>query len=437
MKNRMVVVAWTCSAASMAFADVVSFVPAAPILAAQRPSGVAIADFTGDGRADIAVTVDTPDRVLMFAGNADGTFAAPTTRVLPNGAGAGDIVAIDADGDTDMDIAVCYQNLAQVQVLTNTAGVFALGPTATVGTNPRGIRAANIDGDGDTDLAVVNRDSGTVSVLTNTGAGFTVASQNAGTDPWALAFGDTDGDGDGDMAVASHGDRVVRLFSNSAGVFAPGATLAVPNNDRPGGVAIAHIAGSALPEVLATSDDNGAGFVSVFANTGGVFAGGVRFPTLGQNSGPVMAVDVDLDADMDVVVANSDSGNISVLLNLGTGALGGAVLLGTGAGPTALDAGSVNAGVMPDLVVANRDANTVTVLLNTAQPPTPACDTIDFNQDGLFPDTQDITDFIAVFGGAPCPTGVCGDIDFNNDGLFPDTQDITTLITVFAGGACS
>jgi hypothetical protein len=58
---------------------------------------------------------------------------------------------------------------------------------------------------------------------------------------------------------------------------------------------------------------------------------------------------------------------------------------------------------------------------------TPTCDSIDFNGDGLFPDTQDIADFIAVFGGAPCPTGTCGDIDFNNDGLFP-TLNISALI---------
>jgi hypothetical protein len=49
---------------------------------------------------------------------------------------------------------------------------------------------------------------------------------------------------------------------------------------------------------------------------------------------------------------------------------------------------------------------------------------------------QDVEDFLAVFAGAPCPTGSCNDIDFNNDGLFPDTLDIDSLISVFAGGAC-
>ncbi len=64
------------------------------------------------------------------------------------------------------------------------------------------------------------------------------------------------------------------------------------------------------------------------------------------------------------------------------------------------------------------------------------CDSIDFNNDGLFPDTADIDDFLSVFSGGPCSTGTCGDIDFNNDGLFPDTLDIDSLLSVFSGGAC-
>lgn len=64
------------------------------------------------------------------------------------------------------------------------------------------------------------------------------------------------------------------------------------------------------------------------------------------------------------------------------------------------------------------------------------CDSIDFNGDGLFPDTQDIDDFLLVFGGGGCPTGTCGDIDYNNDGLFPDTLDIDALLSVFGGGPC-
>jgi hypothetical protein len=67
------------------------------------------------------------------------------------------------------------------------------------------------------------------------------------------------------------------------------------------------------------------------------------------------------------------------------------------------------------------------------------CNDIDFNNDGLFPDTTDIDDFLSVFSGGPCstdPAPGCDSIDFNNDGLFPDTLDIDSLLSVFSGGSC-
>ncbi len=69
----------------------------------------------------------------------------------------------------------------------------------------------------------------------------------------------------------------------------------------------------------------------------------------------------------------------------------------------------------------------------------PVCDSIDFNNDSLYPDTADIDDFLSVFSGGPCstaPTPGCSDIDFNNDSLFPDTLDIDALLSVFSGGGC-
>ncbi|HEX2838121.1 MAG TPA: hypothetical protein VHN77_08350 [Phycisphaerales bacterium] len=73
----------------------------------------------------------------------------------------------------------------------------------------------------------------------------------------------------------------------------------------------------------------------------------------------------------------------------------------------------------------------------TQLPGGPTCDSIDFNGDGLFPDTLDIDDFLSVFSGGPCSNDPnCGDIDYNNDGLFPDTLDIDALLSVFSGGSC-
>jgi hypothetical protein len=65
-----------------------------------------------------------------------------------------------------------------------------------------------------------------------------------------------------------------------------------------------------------------------------------------------------------------------------------------------------------------------------------ACDTIDFNNDGVLPDSADIDDLLSVFGGGACSTNSCGDLDFNNDGVSPDSADIEAFLRVFGGGAC-
>jgi hypothetical protein len=62
------------------------------------------------------------------------------------------------------------------------------------------------------------------------------------------------------------------------------------------------------------------------------------------------------------------------------------------------------------------------------------CDDIDFNNNGVFPEDQDITDFFAVLAGASCTT--CNDIDFNNNGVFPEDQDVLDFFNVLAGGTC-
>ncbi len=65
---------------------------------------------------------------------------------------------------------------------------------------------------------------------------------------------------------------------------------------------------------------------------------------------------------------------------------------------------------------------------------TTLCDTIDFNQNGVFPEDQDVVDYLAVLAGGTCAE--CNDIDFNNNGVFPEDQDVTDFFNVLAGGNC-
>jgi outer membrane protein assembly factor BamB len=67
-------------------------------------------------------------------------------------------------------------------------------------------------------------------------------------------------------------------------------------------------------------------------------------------------------------------------------------------------------------------------------PPRLGCDDIDFNNNDVFPEEQDVIDFFNVLAGADCPA--CNDIDFNNNEVFPEEQDVIDFFNVLAGGTC-
>jgi hypothetical protein len=75
------------------------------------------------------------------------------------------------------------------------------------------------------------------------------------------------------------------------------------------------------------------------------------------------------------------------------------------------------------------------LMLRTAIP-TISCSDIDFNNDGIFPEDQDIIDFFDVLAGAACPTLRCDTVDFNRDGVFPEDADVIAFLSVLAGGGC-
>jgi glycosidase len=91
--------------------------------------------------------------------------------------------------------------------------------------------------------------------------------------------------------------------------------------------------------------------------------------------------------------------------------------------------GTGNLGTAPNLnTVAGSQFATLTL-------PAAGCDSIDFNNNGVFPEDQDVVDLFDVLAGGGCAG--CNDIDFNNNGVFPEDQDLIDFFTVLAGGACS
>lgn len=427
-----------CLLASLAGAAP-EFVGGATLATAQQPSAAAVGDFNGDGTPDIAVTADTPDRVLVFFGTGGGAFGVPVPIAVP-GAGPRDIWATNTDGDGDTDLVVVLHNLNQIQVLVNNGtGVFSLGSSASVGSNARGGVMADFDGNGRMDFATANRDDNTVSVAFNNAGALSSTTFGVGNDPRAVGAGDLDGDTDPDLAVTNHGDRSIGVYRNNAGTFSLSTTLNAPAGTRPTGVTIADVTGDGMADVVATADDANAGIhlVVVYRRTGNMtFAGPVLLNTLGQNPGSVVAGDLDGDGDLEIVSSNEDSGNISVFDNLGAGSFAGAMVIPTGATPQRVTIADVNGGG-PDLIIPNRDSNNTTILLNQHNPVACPADLANTGGQGI-PDQavtiDDLLFFIAAFESG----SLQADLDNGTGSGISDQavtiEDLLYMLVHFEGG---
>ena len=342
--------------------------PATNIPTGFEPSGSAPFDLNGDGAMDLAVTVDAPDRVQVLMNNGAGTLIAGPAVLLPNSSSPEAIVAADFDMDGDMDLAISLKDFNSVILVNNQGGLLVPGTTTgTGGIEPRRMAGGDLDGDGDTDLVVTHRDSNNAAVLTNVGGLLSLtASLPAGLEPRDAAIADFDLDGDADLAVSAHDSRTIHVFQNTGAGFAAGPVLSTGFQLRPDGLTAADLDGDGDAELVAATSGNGLNFVSVYTNTAGAFAGPANFASGGLNPGSIAAGDLNVDGQVDIIVANEDSNTVAALAGTGGGGLGAPVLLATGPNPDHLTLADLSGDGVLDIAVPNGDGSTVTVSITQA-----------------------------------------------------------------------
>jgi hypothetical protein len=128
------------------------------------PNFLAVGDFNGDGKPDLAM--GTAAGVAILPGNGDGSFGAAANYTVGNGAFA--VALGDFNGDGKLDVAAsCVGTEAAAILLGKGDGTLEPAYFYAAGATPQGLSVGDFNGDGKPDLAVVNQTSHNVSVLIN------------------------------------------------------------------------------------------------------------------------------------------------------------------------------------------------------------------------------------------------------------------------------
>ena len=197
-------------------------------LVGMSPTAIAVGDFNGDGKIDIAVANNGSGDVSILLGNGDGTFQPAVNFTAGNSPKA--IAVGDFNGDGELDLAVEDESLVDTSVsilLGNGDGTFQAPETLSL-TSLAWMAVADFDGDKKSDLAVC--DPKNLYIFIGNGDGtFQAPKTTASSGCWGLFTADFNGDTKVDLGLipgdftATGGIQV--LLGNGDGTFSTGAPI--------------------------------------------------------------------------------------------------------------------------------------------------------------------------------------------------------------------
>jgi hypothetical protein len=211
----------------------IAFAQATNFSVCGSPFALAVGDIDGDGKPDIAVCgyVSSGSNVVVLRNTSTPgviSFSSPIAVVSANLPDAESIALGDFNGDGKLDIAVGSAGESEVYLCVNTSTPGSVSFNAAVGvagvTDPRDIAIADLNGDGQLDFAVVDGSSDSFYTFQNTntvisltsfsGSSAYSAGSSGGADSIRIIGADIDNDGRPDLVVGDFNGTNVFLFRN-------------------------------------------------------------------------------------------------------------------------------------------------------------------------------------------------------------------------------
>ena len=341
-----------------------------------QPFGIATEDFNKDSCFDIIVANTNNDRISVFLGYGNGSFAPMMAYSTGYQSTPVDIAIGDCNNDLRLDIIVVNYFTHSVGVfLGHGNGSFAIIKTYLVqeGFFPFSISVGDFSNDSNLDIAVVSRDTYSVAVLLGYGDGTFRTSWTWSTDnpsiPYWISVGDFNSDDQLDIVIANRNnnnigillgygngifDNTMQFYSTGAGSFPRCISVGDYNNDMILDIAVAN---------FGTND-----IVILFGQGDGSFLLGKPYST-GLRSGPwgLMMGDFNNDSRLDIAVALFQSNNLGIFLNYDIEPFGSMTQYScrVGSKPHSAAVGDINEDGWLDIVVANYGTDDVGIFLGS------------------------------------------------------------------------